>query len=115
LKKSSAVNKISAIFDNFLKIGTVAVGVQDETLNLIGRWGGLNSVELICLAYCLIFSQNKLLQIASRKTLKSRINDVRAHFAQFSEISEDLRLGLFNFVQSDEVSSKMFFFVSPFF
>lgn len=104
LKKSGAVTKLSTLFDTYLKTTSFSFP-QEDLVIFLGRWSSLTAVEMVCFAYCLIYSQNKIIQIAARKALKARIADVRNSLSQFIEVSEEVRLGLVNFIQCDDVSS----------
>ena len=97
------MTKLSTLFDTYLKTTSFAFS-QDDLVIYLGRWSALSSVEMVCFAYCLIYSQNKIIQIAARKALKSRLPDVRNSLSQFVEVSEEIRLGLMNFIQCDDVS-----------
>jgi hypothetical protein len=104
LKRGGSVTKLSTIFDSYLKIDP---SVQDEIVNVVGKWASLGAAEIVFLSYCLIFCQNKLLQLSARKTLKQRLSEVRS-VSQISEFAEDMRLGLLNFIQNDDVSILLF-------
>jgi hypothetical protein len=107
LKRNGTVTKVSAIFDSYLKIDP---SVQDEIVNVVGKWASLGAAEMVWLSYCVIFCQNKLLQLSARKTLKQKLNEVRS-VSQVSEFVEDVKLGLLNFVQNDDV--RFLYFFSP--
>jgi hypothetical protein len=71
------------------------------------RWLQFSLGESLAFSYALSSCQNKVVQASARRCLKSKLADVRS-LAQITDASEEVKLGLYNYIQGDDVSSDFY-------
>lgn len=99
MRKSGATTRISSTFDAGLKFENVA---NEDLAIAILRVAAFGLGDSIALAYCLIFSQNKILSASAKRVLKLKLPEVRS--PQFvADIPEEIRLAIFSLTQIEEV------------
>lgn len=106
LRKNGAVTKLTSIFDSGLKFdSSINPIVFEDIVSFISlKLAGLSLGESVALAYCLCFSQNKVLNLSAKKALKTRMPEMRNQL-QLAEVPEDIRMGILALVQNDEVGN----------
>lgn len=101
LRKNGAPSRIAATFDAGIKFEILSVLNDDLAISIL-RVAGFSTGETVAFAYCLIFSQNKVLSSGAKRALKLKLPDVRTT-QNVAEIPEEIRLAIFSLIQADEV------------
>jgi len=99
---SGDFSKITSLFENIFKRRP---DVSEEAFNSFVGSLGFSFGDSVVLAYCLYFSQNKLLTSFSKKYLKSKIVEFRST-SFLLELPDSIRAGLISLLQTDEVKIK---------
>ncbi|RYG68445.1 hypothetical protein EON64_05155 [archaeon] len=108
LRRPNCIPSIGVVFQSTVKPDVAAsnTSVDDHFVNFL-RWLQPSKGDLIALCFALSYCKQKLLALAARRVLRSKLPEVNS-MQIYLEIPEEIRANLIHVIQNDEVSTSSY-------